>query len=120
MNGRIDPILSPGIVSGHAHTFVGGSNIGTGSTFDSLINSACTSCEIQADKSAYWAPILYFQYANGSFIDVQHGGSVVYYLGRGPNVDQTIPFPEGFQMISGNASARALDTRSYVSPLHPL
>lgn len=115
MNARMDPISSPGMVSGHTHTIVGASNIGISSDFDSLINSACTSCEIQADKSSYWAPLLYFQYANGSFVDVHHGGSVVYYLGRGPNVDQTIPFPEGFQMISGNLSARALDTDTYVS-----
>lgn len=59
MNGRIDPIVNPGNLSSHSHTIVGGSNIGIDSSYESMINSACTSCEIQADKSAYWAPILY-------------------------------------------------------------
>lgn len=59
MNGRIDPIVNPGKLSSHSHTIVGGSNIGIDSSYESMINSACTSCEIQADKSAYWAPILY-------------------------------------------------------------
>lgn len=59
VNGRIDPIVNPGKLSSHSHTIVGGSNIGIDSSYESMINSACTSCEIQADKSAYWAPILY-------------------------------------------------------------
>lgn len=59
LNGRIDPIVNPGKLSTHSHTIVGGSNIGIDSSYESMINSACTSCEIQADKSAYWAPILY-------------------------------------------------------------
>lgn len=59
INGRIDPIVNPGRLSSHSHTIVGGSNIGIDSSYNSMINSACTSCEIQADKSAYWTPILY-------------------------------------------------------------
>lgn len=59
LSGRIDPIVNPGKLSTHSHTIVGGSNIGIDSSYESMINSACTSCEIQADKSAYWAPILY-------------------------------------------------------------
>lgn len=59
LNGRIDPIVNPGRLSSHSHTIVGGSNIGIDSSYETMINSACTSCEIQADKSAYWAPILY-------------------------------------------------------------
>lgn len=59
LNGRIDPIVNPGGLSTHSHTFVGANNIGIDSSYESLMNSACTSCEIQADKSVYWAPILY-------------------------------------------------------------
>lgn len=115
MDARMDPVVFPGIVSPHTHTIVGGSNIGIHSTLDSMLNSDCTSCEIQADKSAYWAPLLYWQYENGSFIDVHHDGSVVYYLGRGPNAGNTMPFPEGFKMVSGKALARSFDNTSYVS-----
>lgn len=73
-------------------------DIGVNATFSSLLNSACTSCEIQADKSAYWTPQLYYSYENGSVIAVPHDGSVAYYLGRGPNVNSTVPFPKGLKV----------------------
>jgi hypothetical protein len=76
-------------------------------TFDTLANSECTSCEISADKSAYWTPNLYYQHTNGSFEEVPHGGSVVYYLARGQNANDIVAFPKGFQMLSGNKSLRS-------------
>ena len=82
-------------------------------TYQSLLNSACNSCEIFPDKSAYWTPNLYYQRPNGSFEEVQHGGSVVYYLGRGYLQDGSqvfTPFPKGFQMLSGNKATRAYNT----------
>jgi hypothetical protein len=82
-------------------------DIGVNATFDSLMNSACTSCEISADKSAYWTPNLYYQHTNGSFEEVPHGGSVIYYLARGQNANDIISFPKGFQMLSGNKSLRS-------------
>lgn len=32
---------------------------------DVLKSADCTSCEVKQDKSAYWAPALYFQHENG-------------------------------------------------------
>jgi hypothetical protein len=58
--------------------------------------------------------IRYYQYADGTFHNVHQSGSVVYYLGRGPNVAKTVPFPEGFKMLSGRTAARAFDTSLYV------
>ncbi|KAI9714898.1 MAG: hypothetical protein M1820_000187 [Bogoriella megaspora] len=107
--GRIDPIISPGKVSSHAHTIVGAANIGVNATYNSLFNSQCTSCEIQDDKSAYWSPLLYYHHANGSFEEVPHYGSVIYYLARGVNQQNIVPFPPGFQMLSGNTAARSYD-----------
>ncbi|KAI5246626.1 WSC-domain-containing protein [Aureobasidium subglaciale] len=105
--GRIDPIVNPGALAAHCHTISGGSNIGVNATFDSLAASECTSCEISADKSAYWTPNLYYQHTNGSFEEVHHGGSVIYYLARGQNANDIIVFPKGFQMLSGNKALRA-------------
>ncbi|KAG9688704.1 WSC-domain-containing protein, partial [Aureobasidium melanogenum] len=105
--GRIDPIVNPGALAAHCHTIVGGSNIGVNATFDSLSQSECTSCEISADHSAYWTPNLYYQHTNGSFEEVPHGGSVVYYLARGQEANDIIAFPKGFQMLSGNKALRA-------------
>lgn len=53
---------------------------------------------------------MYYQHSNGSFEEVPHSSSVVYYLGRGflPDGSQTYtPFPEGFRMLSGNKAVRA-------------
>ncbi|KAK4570039.1 hypothetical protein LTR86_003009 [Recurvomyces mirabilis] len=110
--GRIDPLVNPGTVAAHAHTITGGSNIGVNSTPADLVNSECTSCEVTADKSAYWTPLLYYWYPNGSFFQVPHSGAVVYYLGRGPNVNNTVPFPPGFKILSGNKALRSYDTQS--------
>ena len=78
------------------------------STYETLFQAECTSCENQEDKSAYWAPGLYYQFANGSFLEVPHDGSVLYYLGRGDNQTFT-PFPQEFRMLSGDAGARSYD-----------
>ncbi|KAL8903608.1 MAG: hypothetical protein Q9207_003810 [Kuettlingeria erythrocarpa] len=110
---RIDPIINPNALSPHAHIIAGAANIDQASTYDSLLQSNCTSCEIQDDKSAYWTPLLYYQHSNGSFEEVAHGGMTVYYLGRGD--DRNIqPFPPGFRMVSGKASARSYDQKALI------
>lgn len=108
--GRVDPIVSPGSVAGHAHKVSGASNFYFSETFDDLAASQCTSCEIQADKSIYWTPQLYYQHGNGTFQEVPNGGHVVYYLGRGDQRSSIEPFPPGFKMLSGDSGARANDT----------
>lgn len=63
--------------------------------------------------SAYWTPLLYYQHSNGSFEEVPHGGMTVYYLGRGD--DKNIqPFPPGFRMVSGKASARSYNQQTLI------
>ncbi|KAJ3991980.1 hypothetical protein F5050DRAFT_1699958 [Lentinula boryana] len=112
---RLDPILSPGAVSGHTHSVVGGSNFGMNITTDSLRDSQCTSMPIEQDKSNYWYPHLYFQHKNGSFsaLDV---GNVMYYLYNDaedgqPNTVQA--FPDNFRMISGDMTLRSYNASSY-------
>ena len=84
------------------------------STYDDLNAAPCTSCEIQADKSAYWTPQLYYQHANGAFEEVPNAGTVVYYLGRGDNRSSIVPFPKGFRMVSGNPATRSYDNSTRV------
>ncbi|KAI4222666.1 MAG: hypothetical protein L6R36_005974 [Xanthoria steineri] len=103
---RIDPIINPGSLSGHVHKFAGASNINAQSTYDSLLQAPCSTCEIQDDKSAYWTPSLYYQHSNGSFEEVPNNGMAVYYLGRGDN-QTLVPFPPGFRMVSGDKGARS-------------
>ena len=100
---RADPILSPGAVSSHVHRVIGGSNFGVEiPSSDYLRESECTSSGIQEDKSAYWFPQLYFEYADGSF-ELVNGGPVIYYLYPDQSGQTTI-FPDNFRMISGNNS----------------
>ena len=108
--GRLDPIISPGGVSGHVHTISGPNNFGVSSTNATLQNAFCTSCPVQADKSAYWTPQLYYRYANGTYSDVGNGGTIVYYLDRGDNLPQMQPFPPGLKMVSGDPNLRSYDS----------
>lgn len=98
---RADPIVSPGVVASHVHRVIGGSNFGVEiPSSDYLRESECTSSGIQEDKSVYWFPQLYFEYADGSF-ELVPGGPVTYYLFPDQPGKTTI-FPDNFRMISGN------------------
>lgn len=78
-NGRVDPIVNPGVESPHEHTVFGGSNFAVDSTGESLAQSSCTNSKIKGDKSAYWMPRVYFN-DEGSFEAVPVEYTNVYYL----------------------------------------
>ena len=105
--GRIDPIITPGGVSGHVHMLSGATNISPFSDSQSLQSANCTSCTVQADKSAYWTPQLFYQFANGSFTMVPNGGMIIYYLGRGDDAANIVPFPPGYKVLSGDPFVRS-------------
>jgi hypothetical protein len=48
---RLDPIVSPGQVSGHVHSFGGASTIYKDLTYDGLRSSNCTTSDMADDKS---------------------------------------------------------------------
>ncbi|KAI9462050.1 hypothetical protein F5148DRAFT_236708 [Russula earlei] len=104
LNARVDPIVNPGKASGHAHTIMA---IGFGTTFADLRNSECTTCRVRDDKSAYWIPELYYQYKNGSFQAVAHGGMLVYYLQRSAANETLQAFPDGLRLLAGNPFLRS-------------
>ncbi|KAJ9504450.1 hypothetical protein H2202_000506 [Exophiala xenobiotica] len=110
-NGRIDPIMSPGLPSQHLHVTFGASNLGLDSTIEELLASNCTSCSITQDHSAYWAPRMYFQHSNGTLQMVPtSGGMTVYYFTEGPGAgwgENVTAFPQNFRMIAGMSPKRA-------------
>lgn len=110
--GRIDPIITPNGVAGHSHTISGPINFNISSTYDSLQAAYCTSCSIQADKSAYWSPQLYYRYRNGSFTDVPNGGTVIYYLSRGNDELNMVPFPPGYMVLAGDSAVRSFNSQA--------
>lgn len=78
--GRMDPIVFPGTPGGHVHYVQGGNKFNLSLTADELLSSDCTTSIVDADKSAYWHPSVYFVADNGSFISVDFYYSKVYYL----------------------------------------
>ncbi|KAH9971395.1 hypothetical protein BGW80DRAFT_456878 [Lactifluus volemus] len=107
LNARVDPIVSPGRASSHLHTIMGSNAIGFNTTFEDLRNSECTTCKVKDDKSAYWIPELYYQYKNGSFSAVSHGGMLVYYLQRSAPSETIQAFPDGLRMLAGDPYVRS-------------
>lgn len=106
MEGRVDPIVSPGKTSGHVHTFQGGSNIGISATGEDMMKSNCSSALVAGDNSGYWMPKVYFRDpASGLLEAVELDYMNVYYFFE-PTDDDVVPFPVGLQMVSGDASLR--------------
>lgn len=106
MEGRVDPIVSPGKTASHVHTIQGGSNMGISATGEDLMKSKCSSAKVVGDNSAYWAPKAYFHdKARGTFEDVPLYYMNVYYFFE-PTDDDVVAFPVGLQMVSGDASLR--------------
>lgn len=120
---RSDPIVSPGQVSEHQHVVAGSSRFGPSATNDILRSAACTSCDVEQDKSAYWMPQLYVvppDLVGANQDDIIQGGGVpvpnlagtsfiIYYKlltktgekhNNDPNLwELIVPFPEDFRLF---------------------
>ena len=80
VSGRVNPIVSPGVASGHVHVFQGGNAFSLNMTDTQLLSSTCTSALFKNDKSNYWTPTLYFQDPVSRLLeDVQMDYMNVYY-----------------------------------------
>ncbi|CZR56548.1 related to glyoxal oxidase precursor [Phialocephala subalpina] len=106
---RIDPLVSNGTISEHAHAIHGSDGFSTSASYESLLAGSCTSCEVAQDKSAYWTPAMYFlnSETNEYKLVEQVGGMLAYYL-LYPNSGNTSlsAFPAGFEMIAGDTNQR--------------
>lgn len=108
---RLDPIVTPGKVSGHVHTIVGASNFDKTVNDESQLASSCTTAKISIDKSMYWAPTLYsYSSANDSYLAVPITTANTYYLTR--STKQPVAFPQGLRMLSGDPKRRSYDASS--------
>ncbi|MFF3749059.1 DUF1996 domain-containing protein [Streptomyces sp. NPDC002018] len=97
-----DPIVLPGLAgASHMHSFFGNKSTDAFSTTQSLLNNKATTCAPAEDLSAYWIPTLY----EGNRA-VEPENMIVYYGSRLPDPSATLPFPEGFRMIAGDARAQ--------------
>ncbi|KAJ2927857.1 hypothetical protein H1R20_g9240, partial [Candolleomyces eurysporus] len=97
---RLDPLVTPGVVSPHLHQVIGGNafNITMDPKNDISKIATCTTCQFKENKSNYWTAVLFFKHTNGSFIRVNQ----VPNFGTGtPNGGMT-----GFRMITGDPMLR--------------
>ena len=94
-----DPIVfseEPG--RSHNHTYIGNFSVDASTTPSSLLGGRST-CDFEADASAYWMPTLYV----GRRAVLPLAG-FAYYVKR--TSTPVSPFPAGLKMIAGNAAAR--------------
>ncbi|KAM0275912.1 hypothetical protein ACHAQH_007299 [Verticillium albo-atrum] len=117
--GRIDPIVTPGGVAQHVHGAVGGNNFAKDSTGETLAKSECTSAKALQDKSAYWFPWLYFHdEGKDTFEPVDINYVNVYYFFDETD-DDIKAFPQGLQIVGGNASTRVAPQTGGMTNLDP-
>ncbi|WP_250038242.1 DUF1996 domain-containing protein [Paractinoplanes maris] len=94
-----DPIIFPGLPgASHMHTFLGNTGTNAYTTTRTLLANAGTTCRPAPDLSAYWIPTLY----QGDRA-IEPKDVVVYYGSRLTDPAATVPFPQGFRMIAGDA-----------------
>jgi hypothetical protein len=94
-----DPIVFPGLPgASHMHSFLGNRSTNANTTTESLMANTASSCGPALDHSAYWIPTLY---QNG--VAIEPRGVTVYYGSRLQDPTKTVPFPQGFRMIAGDA-----------------
>ncbi|KAJ5692012.1 hypothetical protein N7462_001435 [Penicillium macrosclerotiorum] len=104
--GRMDPIIDPGMPSGHVHAIEGGNKFNLTMGDEDLLSSTCTSASVDADKSNYWTPALYFQDPNtGKFTAVEKSYMNVYYFFEATD-DEIKAFPPGLRFFVGDVSLR--------------
>ena len=94
-----DPIVFPGLAgASHMHSFIGNDSTDANTTTMTLLANAGSSCKPAEDLSAYWIPTLY---EHGAVVEPKD--VVVYYGSRLTDSTKTVPFPQGFRMIAGDA-----------------
>jgi hypothetical protein len=103
-----DPIVFPG-QSGrsHNHTYIGNRSVDSSATAESLLGGT-TTCDSDADSSAYWMPTLY---VGGEAVHPLVG--IVYYVNR--TRERLAPLPKGLVVVAGNANARSRQPKGIVA-----
>jgi hypothetical protein len=98
-----DPIVHPGMPGmSHSHDFFGNRSTNASSTLESL-RSGSTSCRSAGDTAAYWVPTLS---QNGQAV-TPVAMTIYYRAPIDPAAPTVRPFPAGFKMVAGDATATA-------------
>jgi len=113
---RSDPILNPGVASGHVHTIIGGNAFRRTMIGKDATLATATTCDKSIDHSNYWVPQLYHIGADKKLELVSASHAAIYYQKRACDYSATarscdksfvpLAFPDGFRMIAGNPFRR--------------
>ncbi|KAJ9123118.1 hypothetical protein QFC22_001309 [Naganishia vaughanmartiniae] len=111
---RLDPIVAPDQVSGHAHTIYGGSNFAGQYSYDHSVASNCSSIFAQYDKGNYWAPNLYATEDDANsptnkYTAVRSDQRYYLFLDRANDTEPVMAPPKGLRFIVGNMSAKSYE-----------
>lgn len=100
--GFDDPIVLPGQPDqSHQHQFFGNTATDSDPEYEQAIG-ADTSCDQRLDTASYWSPTL----LDGSGVRVESTGLTAYYRpGDGVAPDEVQPYPPGFMVVAGAATA---------------
>ncbi|KAK9898580.1 hypothetical protein P389DRAFT_35665 [Cystobasidium minutum MCA 4210] len=113
VTARMDPIVSPGLISQHSHHILGGSNFKPRYDPDGVRKSKCNSFAMTADKSQYWHPQVFRILENGSYIGMDTGTRIYYeFYNYGPNGTAMEAFPYDFMMVGGDPARKSRDPDS--------
>ncbi|ORY26506.1 hypothetical protein BCR39DRAFT_256661 [Naematelia encephala] len=108
---RLDPIVSPGGISSHVHSIVGGSNFDKTIDIAKMRNGTCTTAAVSVDKSNYWVPQLYYYNPDDqTYQAIPLSFANTYYLPRAGSDGIVKAFPDGLRMLSGNPNRRTYDS----------
>ncbi|TVY20777.1 WSC domain-containing protein [Lachnellula arida] len=108
--GRMDPIVSPGVASGHVHAVQGGNGFALSMTNQQANSSStCTTAYLTGDKSNYWTPALYFQDPTTKKLEAVEFDymNVYYFFDKVDADDKIIAFPPGLRILTGDPSLRS-------------
>lgn len=106
-----DPIVRPGLPGAfHSHDFFGNRSTDALSSIATLRRGR-SSCDPEADRSAYWVPTLYD--ARGRALTATAFSA--YYTTRITRRKHVQPFPRGLKMLAGDMEARAPGTGPLVA-----
>ncbi|OWZ63094.1 hypothetical protein AYX15_04854 [Cryptococcus neoformans] len=112
MNAQLDPIVFPNGQSDHMHKIIGGSRMAAYYNFEDYQSAKCSSLRVQADKSNYWMPNLYFisKDANGTnmYTSIPAKSRFYYFLSRSTQNEAVIPFPKGLRIVAGDPNNKAV------------
>ncbi len=102
-----DPIVFPNDAgASHSHEFFGDTSLNASSTTQDILENEGNTCQVGADRSAYWVPAAY---QDGKLVEADNN-KFYYKVGK---VDPTTiqPMPVGLRMIAGNANATGPQSR---------